>query len=200
LSSATTFWLKFVFPWIWIFLAAWLAGIVFILWICADLKRVRMDQDTLYISNFRREIAVPLSEIDSVAENRWINIHPVAIVFRHPTELGGRITFMPTVRMFELTWAPHPVVAQLRMAAYMKRFREGEIEKSQWRSRVRLRRRLSGRCRFHPDTEKKISRFAIGSFLAQTTEANALAAFDAGGDFDYDLRAVVNLEGSRTTG
>ena len=151
LSSAQTFWVKFVFPWIWIllfgmgtfslwtvphpnmpaeipwiFLAAWLVGLVFTLWICADLKRVRMDQDTLYISNFRREIAVPLSEIDSVTENRWIRSHPVKIWFRHPTEFGDKVTFMPTVRMFEFTWAPHPVVEQLRTAAYMKRFREGE--------------------------------------------------------------------------
>jgi hypothetical protein len=155
LSSAQTFWIKFVIPGLWtplfgagmlalwpvaraklppylpwFFLLAWLAGIVFSVWIYAGLKRVRMDQDTLYISNFLREIAVPLSEVDSVTEKRWIRSHPVTIVLRHPTELGDKITFLPTVRLFTFAWEPHPVVEQIEMAAYMKRFREAEAEKS----------------------------------------------------------------------
>jgi len=149
LSSAQTFWMKFIFPavWIsvfglgtltlwtvarvnvpsqypWIFLCAWTGGVAFLLWTCAGLKRVRMGGGMLYISNFRREIAVPLSEIDAVTENRWLNIHPVTITFRHPTEFGDRITFMPPVRMFEFSWTPHPVVGQLRMAAYVERLKD----------------------------------------------------------------------------
>jgi hypothetical protein len=148
LSSAQTFWMKFIFPgvWIplfgagmlalwpvthaklppyfpWILLLSWLVGVVFSVWIYAGLKRVRMDQDTLYISNFLREIAVPLSAVDSVTENRWLKIHPVTIVFRYPTEFGDRITFMPPFRMFAFIWSPHPVVAQLRMAAYAQSLR-----------------------------------------------------------------------------
>jgi hypothetical protein len=99
----------------WIFLAAWMGGGAFLLGACASLKRVRLDRDTLYISNFRQEIAVPLRDVDSVTENRWINIHPVTIVFRHTTELGDRITFMPPSRAFAL-WSSHPVVEELRSA------------------------------------------------------------------------------------
>jgi len=140
LSSAQTFWMKFIFPVIWIsvfglgtlslwttarenappklpgiFIIAWMGGGVFLLWVCAGLKRVRMDRDTLYISNFRQEIAVPLRDVESVTENRWINIHPVTIVFRRTTEFGDRITFMPPSRVFG-AWSPHPVVEELRSA------------------------------------------------------------------------------------
>ena len=146
LSSAQTFVMKFVFPivWIsgfgfgtlalwvgaingptshgappemkWVFLGAWIAGTAFILWGCAGLKRVRMDRDFLYVSNFRREIVVPLSSIGSVTESRWISIHPVTIHLRVPTEFGDKVTFMPTARLFGFR-SSHPVVNELRRAA-----------------------------------------------------------------------------------
>src|SRR6476660_5211504 len=104
LSSAQTLYAKFVFPSLWIFffgvgtlsvwlgagqdrngappeekkvdvLAMWIAGTLFILWGCAGLKRVRLDAGHLYISNYWREIAVPLTLIADVTENRWINLH-----------------------------------------------------------------------------------------------------------------------------
>ena len=40
----------------WIFLAAWTLGSMFIYWGCVRLKRVRMDETSLYISNYLREV------------------------------------------------------------------------------------------------------------------------------------------------
>lgn len=100
----------------WQFLGAWIVGTVFILWCCSRLKRVRVDPKTLYISNYLREIAIPVTMITDVTENRWINIHPVTVHFRNPTEFGQKITFMPTVRFFGL-WSSHPVVAELKRLA-----------------------------------------------------------------------------------
>jgi len=147
LSSAQSFLMKVIFPILWIggfgaatlnlwlgtmhgpggtgaptfmrwqFLVMWLAGAAFIGWSCARLKRVRIDREFLYVSNYRREIMVPLSTIEAVTENRWINIHPVAVRFRVPTEFGQTITFMPTARFFG--WSSHPVVEELRDAAHL---------------------------------------------------------------------------------
>ncbi len=91
LSSASTFWMKFVFPPVWIlsfgivaillsfgglndrsnampssqmkfaFLGAWILGTTLILWTSAGLKRVRIDDRQLYVSNYIREISVPFS-------------------------------------------------------------------------------------------------------------------------------------------
>lgn len=142
LSSAQTFWMKFVFPTIWIsvfgfgtlamfvggfrgpnstpappdmkweFLAAWVAGTTFIYWACARLKRVRIEGSTIYVSNYLKEIRIPFEAIADVTENRWINIHPVTIHLRSATEFGDRIVFMPKIRIFG--WSSHPVVAELR--------------------------------------------------------------------------------------
>jgi len=100
----------------WIFLAATLAGSVFLYWGCVRLKRVALDDHAVYVSNYLKEIAVPLQEIECVSENRLINIHPVTLTFRYETEFGRRVVFMPKVRLFALL-SSHPVVEQLRMAS-----------------------------------------------------------------------------------
>ena len=139
ISSAQTFFTKFVLPGLWIpifggvvvaawlgllppemkvaGLLAWLVGATIMWRTCARLKRVRLGDGALYISNYSIEIRVPVSEIEEVTENRWINIHPVTIRFRNETEFGSRITFMPKVRMFGL-WRSHPIVAELRELAH----------------------------------------------------------------------------------
>jgi hypothetical protein len=91
LSSAWTFWTKFVFPAVWIsgfgtgtillwlgrfhgrnnalpppqekflFLAMWILGSTFILWASAGLKRVRIDERQLYVSNYVKEIHIPFA-------------------------------------------------------------------------------------------------------------------------------------------
>lgn len=147
LSSAWTFWTKFIFPPVWIsavgiatvllwsgalvgadnasppspakfaVLGVWIVGTALILWFSAGLKRVRIDARQLYVSNYLREIAVPFSEIIDVRQNRWINYRPITIYFRDATEFGGKATFMPKRRMQLLFWRTDPVVGELRQLA-----------------------------------------------------------------------------------
>jgi hypothetical protein len=79
------------------------------------LKRVRRDATHLYISNFLREIAVPLNQIVDVTENSMSSFNPVTVHFRSATEFGQRIKFIPIVRF--LPGRPHPVVAELKRLA-----------------------------------------------------------------------------------
>jgi hypothetical protein len=147
LSSAQTFFMKIVFPilWIggfgigtaavfllphsasgsdggpsdasdkWFFAVAQIVGTVFLWWLCVPLKRVRIDDKALYISNYSREIIVPLANVADVSENRWINIDPVTIQFHSETEFGSHITFMPRIRWFG-AWSSHPVVDEIQQA------------------------------------------------------------------------------------
>jgi hypothetical protein len=79
------------------------------------LKRVRIDDKVLYVSNYVTEIAVPLVNVAEVRENRWVNIHAITIQFHSATEFGSRIVFMPKARWFGF-WSSHPVVAEIRAA------------------------------------------------------------------------------------
>jgi hypothetical protein len=139
LSSGMTFFMKFIFVGVWIvgfgvgtlalwsspnaqveaqwqFAGAWVAGSALIWWACARLKRVRVDGQALYISNFLKEISVPLGMIVDVTENTWVNIHPVTVHFRAPTEFGSKITFMPPARFLAM-FSSDPVVAELKRLA-----------------------------------------------------------------------------------
>lgn len=137
LSSLQTFFCKFIFSPIWMggfgfgvmklrlganpqawpaMFAAWLVGSGFIYWSCVRLKRVSIDDQFLYVSNYLQEIAIPFSFIGDVTDNRWINSHPVTIHFRSPSEFGDKIVFMPTFRFLPFV-GPHPVVARLKQLA-----------------------------------------------------------------------------------
>lgn len=141
LSSLQTFLMKIIFPviWIplfgfgtltrifggfegpgpqptWLFLVIWIAASAFIYWNCVRLKVVSVDDNFLYVSNYLKEIAVPLSEIYDVTENLWINIHPVTIHLRSPSEFGDKIVFMPKTRLFAF-FSSHPVVDELKELA-----------------------------------------------------------------------------------
>jgi len=100
----------------WQFLIMWIIGTAFILWSVSRLKRVRIDANNLYVSNYFKEIVTPLNNIHSVTENRWLNIHPVTIHFKKSTHFGDKISFMPTIRYFAF-WSSHPVVSRLRSLA-----------------------------------------------------------------------------------
>jgi hypothetical protein len=148
LSSALTFWIKFVFPTIWIsmfgvgtlalflgvfrgpdntpplegmrwgFLAFWIAGTSVLYWGCGRLKRVCVEDSAIGVSNYRKEIRIPFDGVAGVTEGHGINIHPVTIHLRSATEFGDRIVFMPKIRI--LIWRSHPVVAELRESAHVQ--------------------------------------------------------------------------------
>jgi hypothetical protein len=136
LSSRQTFFSKFIFPPIWIGasgfvvmkpalragLRAWplfLGWIViggFICWTCVRLKRVSIDDQFLYVSNYFNEIAIPFSDIGDVTQHLWTNNQQVTIYFKVPTEFGGEIIFMPRFRFFPFV-GQHPVVDRLKKLA-----------------------------------------------------------------------------------
>jgi len=73
---------------------------------------VLVDDRFLYVSNYRKEIRIRLSDVSKVTENAFINIHPVTIQLSKRTDFGTRITFMPKIwRVF--FFGSHPVVAEL---------------------------------------------------------------------------------------
>ena len=141
LSSAWTFFYKFVFPTIWIggfavgtllmftaadsfqgsgdvremrwyFLAATVLGGAAIYWSCMRLKKVTLNGDVLLISNFRKEIAIPLLDLERVSGSILMNPELVWLHFLRPTEFGTKIVFMGKWRL-SFGFTRHPVVKEL---------------------------------------------------------------------------------------
>jgi hypothetical protein len=99
----------------WASLLVWIAGSAFLLWDAVRLKVVNVDEHFLYVSNFLKEIVIPLANIYDVTENIWLNTHPVTIHLKRPSEFGDRIVFMPKSKF--LFFSPHPVVKELKQLA-----------------------------------------------------------------------------------
>jgi hypothetical protein len=131
--------MKFLFPTIWIlgfglgsfllwsgaakdtvpppfgFFVAWIAGTAFILWANVGLKRIRVDERQLYVSNYLRETSVPFSAIADIKQNRWLSTRPITIRFKDATRFGDKVTFMPKQRLN--FWSDDPTVSELRKLA-----------------------------------------------------------------------------------
>ncbi len=79
-------------------------------------KKVSVDDDFLYASNYLKEIKISLSDISDVTEIVWIRGHPVTIHLKTPSEFGSKITFTPKSQGFKF-FQPHPVVDELKALA-----------------------------------------------------------------------------------
>jgi hypothetical protein len=104
-----------------VFWGMWCLGTLFACWWGYRLKRVAVDGDSIYLSDYFQEVELPLSDILAVTENRWIDLHPVTIEFASETPWGHYIKFMPKVRILVPQWFSHPIVAELRDMVYWAR-------------------------------------------------------------------------------
>jgi hypothetical protein len=105
-----------------LFWGVWLLFCVLSLWWNYGLKRIAVDGESIYISDFLQHTKLPLGEILGVSENRWFKTHPVTIEFAGATPWGHHVKFIPKARFLVPNWVSHPIVGELRdMASWAKR-------------------------------------------------------------------------------
>ncbi len=103
------------------FWGGWILLILGSCWWSYRLKWVAVDGDSIYISDYVREVKLPLASIIEVRENRWLKSHLVSIQLGAETPWGSTIRFMPKIRLLTPNWVSHPVVEELRDMAYWAR-------------------------------------------------------------------------------
>lgn len=133
LSSSTTIFWKFILPAIWFPLYAWVLTLAFrsdiaegILFLLGYLmgsfilyygflrsKKVHIDQDYLYLSNFRKSVRVPLKEVEMVSENMMIAPRIIFVKFKKQTDFGSEIMFVGYTKLFNYM-RPHPAVQEIK--------------------------------------------------------------------------------------
>ena len=99
-----------------IVLASFFLYFYFISW---QIKYVAIDSDNLYVSNYFREITVPIADIDHVTEFLLSEPRRITIQLRTPSEFGPKIVFLGTYRGFAFL-SPHPIVDELQSLALRK--------------------------------------------------------------------------------
>lgn len=120
LSSSFTFFLKFIFSGFWIIgfgtgaiivlSQKWESGLTtFGIWILASSiifftigssKKVSIDDNYLYVSNFYKTNKISLSSIRKISENRLISPRMIFIHFLEPTHYGKKIHFLAEHKTF----------------------------------------------------------------------------------------------------
>ena len=88
-----------------------------LLWFATGLKRVTRDGPDLLVSNYRRELRIPVGEIRHVYQSWAVSPWRVVIDMRAPTELGSTFVFIPRFRdglTHRALGGQHPVVEEIR--------------------------------------------------------------------------------------
>lgn len=83
------------------------------------LKRVKIDgySGILYVSNYFKEITVPLSEIKDVQEDDELRWRLIKISLKTPTEFGRQIKFLPYTELRGWKLKEHSLVRELKKLA-----------------------------------------------------------------------------------
>ncbi|UII32572.1 hypothetical protein LVD17_01795 [Fulvivirga ulvae] len=77
------------------------------------LKRVSIDNQYIYISNYIKTIQVPITDLQEVDDTWLLNYHPIWITFRTETPFGKVVMFMPSTDPTSI-FSTHPITRELR--------------------------------------------------------------------------------------
>lgn len=99
---------------LWFFIILWPAAIAWLLWFAYRLKWVSVDESFVYAAGLRKEIRIPLSEIDRVEASYMRRPKQITLWLKSPSEFGRKIVFVPRQRLFEGIREGHPLVEELK--------------------------------------------------------------------------------------
>ena len=103
-----------------VFPVVWIIGSGYLIWFARRLKFVSIDDDFLYVSQFRKQIQIPLTHIEHVKENFWANPKLITLTLNPPSEFGTRIVFVPPGLAFAALRS-HPMVKEIKNAVRHRR-------------------------------------------------------------------------------
>jgi hypothetical protein len=88
-----------------------IVSIVFLL----RINKVYVDEKNLYVSDYRIDATIPVSNIARVSEFFFSEPRRITIHFKQPTAFGRKVVFLAPYRFGPLTGlTSHPLVAELR--------------------------------------------------------------------------------------
>jgi len=118
MSSRLTPIFKFVFPavWIsgwsfgtyqafsWVFALGGIFGSIFLMWYCSRFRKVFLEGETLIVSDYRREVRVPLARVSRVRRRTWIAPSEIIVIFDSDTGLSDKVVFLPSYCFWDSQW------------------------------------------------------------------------------------------------
>jgi hypothetical protein len=99
---------------LWFFVIFWSWSLGWVWWFASRLKWVSVDESFVYVAGFRKEIRIPLSEVERVEESSMQRPKQITLRLKSPSEFGSKVVFVPRQRFFESIRKGHPLVDELR--------------------------------------------------------------------------------------
>lgn len=91
-----------------------LFGIAILYWAVMGIKRVEMDDQFFYVTNYFKNIRYPFHQIEKVVEKDYFFFRTVHIHLKQSGQFGKKLTFIPGRVNFDTFLSEHPnVVKQL---------------------------------------------------------------------------------------
>ncbi len=81
------------------------------------LRRVIAKDDGLLVSDHRREVLVPWSNVARLRGNRWSRHGLIIVKLRSPTALGRKVSFLPYQKAWLPIWREHPAARVIQERA-----------------------------------------------------------------------------------
>ena len=111
---------------LYIFFGSLIIALIGIYQTLVQYKKVWIDKEFLYVSNFLKEIKIPLSNIAEVTESKWLKYRPITIALKTESELGRKIMFVPKYDGIRII-ADNPIVYELKNAAEINNRRQFKL-------------------------------------------------------------------------
>lgn len=88
--------------------AFYLSGLLLLAFTLMRLKRVEVDEEFFYVTNYFKTARYPFHNIEKVEVSHFFFFRTATIYFRKPGIFGRRATFVPTGYRFREFWETHP--------------------------------------------------------------------------------------------
>ncbi|MFK7807387.1 MAG: hypothetical protein AB8F74_06230 [Saprospiraceae bacterium] len=96
----------------WVAIAFFLLGSLLFYFTIMRIKRVDMDNEFMYVSNYFKTVRYPYGAIDKIKERDWLLFHTVHVSFRKTGIFGGRIVFLCRGKKLSRFLKAHPEAAE----------------------------------------------------------------------------------------
>lgn len=83
-----------------------------------DIKKVCLEKDFLYVTNYEKDLTITLDRVETVIEKQMpFGLRRITIFFYQPTEFGKEISFIALPPISMDPRIPHPAINEIKMAA-----------------------------------------------------------------------------------
>lgn len=89
-------------------LGIFLSGVALFYFTIFQLKRVDIDDQFLYVTNYFKTVRYPFPRIQSIYETRFLFLRLVTVIFKDAGHFGKRIRFLASSSHYDGAWTQHP--------------------------------------------------------------------------------------------